>query len=85
MNRYRRGWRDSYKILKSGLDQQERKCCVMRKELLAIVAAVPRFHLPQYLYVKCLLIITDEGTSQWLLNVRNAKGQTARCLEKLAM
>ena len=63
------------------LKKPERRYCVTRKELLALVSAVRHFH--HYLYGRKFLIRTDHGALRWLMNFKNPKGQTARWIEVL--
>ena len=63
------------------LSKTERNYCVTRKELLAIVKAVRRFH--HYLYGRQFKVCTDHGALRWLLNFKNLEGQLARWLEAL--
>ena len=55
----------------------------MRKELLALVAAVSHFHY--YLYWRHIKIRTDHGALKWLINFKNPEGQTARWIKILEM
>ncbi|MCG8047960.1 MAG: reverse transcriptase domain-containing protein, partial [Candidatus Thiodiazotropha endolucinida] len=65
------------------LSRTERKYCTTRKELVAIVKAVKHFHY--YIYGQPLIIRSDHGSLQWLLNFRNhGEGQLARFLETLS-
>ena len=59
----------------------EKKYCVTRRELLAVVQATSHFHL--YLYGHHFTIRTDHAFLQWLLNFKNPEGQMARWLQKL--
>ena len=65
------------------MSKAERKYCVTRKELLAIVASVKHFH--HYLYGPKFLIRTDHGAFRWLTNFKNPEGQLARWLETLSI
>ncbi|XP_055997862.1 uncharacterized protein LOC130047262 [Ostrea edulis] len=58
------------------LSKTERKYCVTRKELLAIVHFVKYFR--HYLYGKPFLIRTDHSSLRWLLKKRDSEGQLAR-------
>ncbi|KAJ8037468.1 hypothetical protein HOLleu_18285 [Holothuria leucospilota] len=63
------------------LSKAEEKYCVTRKELLAVVSAVKRFH--HYVYGRHFLLRTDHGALRWLLNFKNPEGQVARWIEIL--
>ena len=65
----------------TALSQAQRNYCVTRRELLAVMQAVKRFH--PYLYGQRFLIRTDHSALQWLLHFRQPEGQTARWLEAL--
>ncbi|KAK3083233.1 hypothetical protein FSP39_017411 [Pinctada imbricata] len=60
----------------------ERRYCVTRRELLAVVCAVRQFH--HYVYGRKFLIRTDHGSLRWLMNFKKPEGQIARWLETLA-
>lgn len=60
----------------------ERKYCVTRRELLAIVISIKHFH--HYLYGRRFTVRTDHGALRWLLNFKNPEGQMARWLEILS-
>ena len=64
------------------LSKSEKKYCVTRKELLALVHFVKYFK--HYLYGKQFLLRTDHGSLRWLLNFKNPEGQVARWIEVLA-
>jgi hypothetical protein len=57
----------------------ERKYCVIRRELLAVVASIKHFH--HYLYGRHFLV---RSALRWLLNFKNPEGQIARWFENLA-
>lgn len=59
----------------------ERRYCVTRKELYAIVASVKHFH--HYLYGANFLVRTDHSALRWLLTFKHPEGQVARWLEVL--
>ena len=63
------------------LTKTERRYCVTRKELLAVVQAVKHFH--HYLYGKPFAVRTDHGALKWLLNFKSPEGQVARWIEVL--
>lgn len=60
----------------------QRRYCVTRRELLAIVQSIMHFH--HYLYGQAFKISTDHGSLRWLLNFKNPKGQIAPWIETLA-
>ena len=64
------------------LTKAEKKYCVTRKELLAVVEYVKYFR--HYLYGKKFTIRSDHGSLRWLMNFKNPEGQVARWLEVLA-
>ena len=59
----------------------ERRYCVTRKELLAVIVGLSRFKV--YLYGRPFIIRTDHGSLQFIKNFKNATGQLARWLEQL--
>ena len=63
------------------LAKAERRYCVTRKELLALVMAVKHFH--HYLYGRHFKVRTDHGALKWLMSFKNPEGQTARWIEIL--
>lgn len=63
------------------LSKTERNYCVTRRELLAVVKTVVRFH--HYLYGRKFLIRTDHASLRWLLSFRAPEGQVARWIERL--
>ena len=64
------------------LTQSERRYCVTRKELLALVNFVKFFR--HYLYGKKFHVRTDHGSLRWLMNFKNPEGQVARWIEFLS-
>ena len=64
------------------LTKSERRYCVTRKELLALVHFVKYFR--HYLYRKDFTARTDHGSLRWLANFKNPEGQLARWLEILS-
>ncbi|PIK39793.1 Retrovirus-related Pol polyprotein from transposon [Apostichopus japonicus] len=63
------------------MSKQERRYCITRKELLAVVQSVKHFH--HYLYGTRFLIRTDHAALKWLMSFKHPEGQTARWLEIL--
>lgn len=62
--------------------RQERRYCVTRRELLAVVASIRHFH--HYLYGQKFLVRSDHASLKWLFKFKNPEGQIARWLETLA-
>lgn len=63
------------------LSKTERKYCVTRRELLAVVVFTQHFH--PYLLGREFTLRTDHGSLTWLQSFRDPEGQLARWLEKL--
>jgi len=63
------------------LSKSERKYCVTRKEMLALVHFVKHFR--HYLYGKKFLLRTDHSSLKWLLSFKDPEGQVARWIEAL--
>jgi len=61
--------------------KEERRYCVTRRELLAVVASVR--HFKYYLCGVPFLIRTDHAALQWLLSFKEPEGQIARWMEEL--
>ena len=59
----------------------ERRYCVTRHELLAVVEVVKHFH--HYLYSVPFEIRSDHGSLRWLLNLKYLEGQLGRWSELL--
>ena len=64
------------------LSKSERKYCVTRKELLAVVHFVKHFR--HYLYGRQFLVRTDHSSLRWLMQFKNPQNQLARWLEILS-
>ena len=64
------------------LSKTERRYCVTRKELLALVTFVK--HFKHYLYGQKFLVRTDHSSLKWLMNFKNPEGQIARWIETLS-
>ena len=63
------------------LTKQERRYCVTRRELLAVVHFVKAYR--HFLTGKPFLVRTDHAALQWLRNFKEPEGQIARWLETL--
>ena len=63
------------------LTKEERRYCVTRKELLAVVHFVKQYR--HYLYGKRFLVRTDHGALKYLFNFKDPQGQMARWLQVL--
>ena len=63
------------------LSKTERKYCVTRRELLAVVTFVKHFR--PYLLGRRFTLRTDHGSLIWLRNFHEPEGQLARWLETL--
>jgi transposase InsO family protein len=63
------------------LTKEERRYCVTRQELLAIVYFLKYFR--HYLYGRHFTVRTDHGALRWLINFKDPQGQVARWLEVL--
>ena len=63
------------------LSKEERRYCVTRKEMLAIVYFLKYFR--HYLYGRKFKVRTDHGALRWLMNFKDPQGQVARWLETL--
>lgn len=60
----------------------ERKYCVTRRELLAVVDSMKHFH--HYIYGRKITVRSDHSSLKWLLSFRNVEGQLARWLMSLS-
>ncbi|GBM96329.1 Retrovirus-related Pol polyprotein from transposon 297 [Araneus ventricosus] len=63
------------------LDKSGRNYRVSRKELLAIVKSIERFH--HYLCGRKFLLCTDHAYLRWLLNFKEPEGQISRWIQRL--
>lgn len=64
------------------LSSTQRRYCVTRKELLAIVVFTIQFRF--YLLGRPFIVRTDHHSLAWLLGFKNIEGQLARCIEELS-
>ena len=64
------------------LTKSERRYCVTRKELHALVHFVKYFR--HFLYGKAFTVRTDHSSLRWLMRFKNPEGQIARWLETLS-
>uniref|UniRef100_A0A8C5APC8 Gypsy retrotransposon integrase-like protein 1 n=1 Tax=Gadus morhua TaxID=8049 RepID=A0A8C5APC8_GADMO len=62
-------------------NKAERRYCVTRRELLAIVRAVR--HFKYYLCGRHFTVRTDHSALQWLMSFKEPEGQVARWIEEL--
>ena len=67
----------------SNLSRAEKNYCATRRELLAVIKAVRRFH--PYLYGRPFTVCTDHAALRWLLNFSCSEGQLARWLQELQL
>ncbi len=63
------------------LSKSERRYCVTRKELLAVVTFIQQFR--HYLLGRHFLLRTDHGSLRWLQQFKEPEGQLVRWLEQL--
>ena len=63
------------------LTKTEKKYCVTRKELLAVITFVKYFR--HYLFGQKFVIRTDHSALRWLYNFKDPEGQVARWIEVL--
>ena len=68
--------------LSRSLTKEERRYCVTRRELLAVVYAVRE--CKHYLLGRRFLVRTDHGCLTWLMNFKEPQGQVARWIELLS-
>ena len=64
------------------LTPEQRRYCVTRKELLAVVKFSRQYR--HYLLGKRFIVRTDHSSLLWLLNFKHPQGQLARWLEELS-
>ena len=63
------------------LTKEERRYCVTRRELLAVVTFTRQFR--SYILGQRFLLRTDHGSLTWLRNFKEPEGQLAKWLERL--
>lgn len=63
------------------MNRHEQSYCVTRKELLAVVTALRKFH--PYLYGQKVLLRTDNADVSWVRSLKNPTGQTVRWLQEI--
>ena len=63
------------------LSKAERRYCVTRRELLAVVVFTQQYR--PYLMGRKFLLRTDHGSLMWLRNFKEPEGQLARWMERL--
>ena len=63
------------------LSKTERRYCVTRRELLAVIDSIKHYH--HYLYGVPFRVRTDHAALNWLMRFKNPEGQVARWLELL--
>ncbi|CAC5365288.1 unnamed protein product [Mytilus coruscus] len=64
------------------LSEIERRYCVTRQKLLAVVHFVKHFR--HFLYGRRFIIRTDHSSLLWLIRIKNPECQLARCLEVIS-
>lgn len=68
--------------MSKAMNTHEQSYCVTRKELLAVVTALRKFHT--YLYGQEILLRTDNAAVSWMRNLKTPTGQMARWLQELS-
>lgn len=68
--------------MSKSLNKHERSYCVTRKELLAVIVALRKFHT--YLYGQKVFIRTDNSAVSWMRNLKLPTGQMARWIQELS-
>jgi hypothetical protein len=63
------------------LNKAERKYCVTRRELLAIVRTLE--HIQKYLYGQQFHLCTDYSALTWFMSFKNLEEQTERWIQRL--
>ena len=63
------------------LNASEVNYCVTRKELLAVISALRKFH--SYIYGQKVIVRTDNSAVSWVRNLKAPNGQVARWLQEL--
>ncbi len=63
------------------MNTHEKRYCVTRKEMLAVVKAVRKFKT--YLWGRPVIVRTDNAAVSYMLHLKEPEGQLARWLEEL--
>lgn len=66
----------------NSLNNHERSYCITRKEILAFIVALRKFHT--YLYGQKVFIRTDNSAVSWMRNLKLPTGQMARWIQELS-
>ena len=69
--------------MSKSLNTHERTYCVTRKELLAVIVALKKFHT--YLYGQKVFLRTDNSAVSWMKNLKTPTGQMARWIQELGV
>lgn len=81
MKRFEKMLKDLFRLLAS-LTKTQRRYCVTRRELLAVVVFVQ--HFKQYLLGRKFIIRTDHSALRWIMSFKEPENQMARWLEILS-
>lgn len=67
--------------MSKSMNKHEQNYCVTRKELLAVICALRKFH--SYLYGQTILLRTDNAAVSWMRTLKTPTGQVTRWLQEL--